>query len=129
MGKGKAATNKIQDYYDLSLNYLESAKISLKKELFEPAMFSAIHALELSIKAALLTKTDEAWKTHNIGGQFGKYFKEKIGDKNCRRVNIILSKYNLPRYPSEKALDPDEIERDIEFIEEFIEHLVVRLLK
>ncbi len=45
--------NKIQDYYHLSLNYLESARISLKKELFEPAMFSAIHALELSLKAAL----------------------------------------------------------------------------
>ena len=75
MGQDKAAAKKIQDYYNLSLNYLESAKISLKKELFEPAMFSAIHALELSLKTALLTKTDETWKTHNIGGQFGKYFR------------------------------------------------------
>ncbi len=81
MGQDKTTANKIQDYYNLSLNYLESAKISLKKELFEPAMFSAIHALELSLKAALLTKTDEAWKTHNIGGQFGKYFREEIGEK------------------------------------------------
>ena len=79
MGQDKKSANKIQDYYNLSLNYLESAKISLKKELYEPAMFSAIHALELILKAALLTKTDEAWKTHNIGGQFGKYFREKIG--------------------------------------------------
>ena len=39
MGQDKTAANKIQDYYNLSLNYLESAKISLKKELFEPAMF------------------------------------------------------------------------------------------
>jgi HEPN domain-containing protein len=66
MGQNKAADKKIQDYYNLSLNYLESAKISLKQELFEPAMFSAIHVLELSLKAALLTKTDEAWKTHNV---------------------------------------------------------------
>lgn len=128
MGQDKAATKKIQDYYNLSLNYLESAKVSLKKELFEPAMFSAIHALELSLKAALLNKTDEAWKTHNIGGQFGKYFREKIGDKTCRKINVIISKYNLPRYPSEKPLNPDEVEKDIDFIEEFIEHQIIKIM-
>ena len=128
MGKNKASAKKIQDYYDLSLNYLESAKISLKKELFEPAMFSAIHALELSLKAAILTKTDEAWKTHNISGQFGKYFRKEIDDKTCRRINVIISKYNLPRYPSEKALDPSEVEKDITFIKEFIEHQIVAIL-
>ena len=129
MGQSKTAARKIQDYYNLSLNYLESAKISLEKELFEPAMFSAIHALELSLKAVLLTKTDEAWRTHNIGGQFGKYFREEIGDKTIRRVNVILSKYNLPRYPSEKVLDPEEVEEDINFIEDFIEHQIVPFLK
>ena len=45
MGKNKTATGQIQNYYDLSLNYLKSAKISVGKRLFEPAMFSAIHAL------------------------------------------------------------------------------------
>jgi HEPN domain-containing protein len=128
MEQDKKSAKKVQDYYDLSVNYLESAKISLKKELFEPAMFSAIHALELSLKAALLTKTDEAWKTHNIGGQFGKYFRKEIGDKSCRRINVIISKYNLPRYPSEKVLDPAEVEKDINFIEEFIEHQIVIIL-
>lgn len=128
MGQNKAADKKIQDYYNLSLNYLESAKISLKQELFEPAMFSAIHALELSLKAALLTKTDEAWKTHNVGGQFGKYFREEIGDKTCRKINIITSKYNLPRYPSEKVLDSEEVEKDINFIEEFIERQIVTII-
>jgi len=129
MGQDKKSADKIQDYYNLSLNYLESAKISLKKELFEPAMFSAIHALELSLKAVLLTITEDAWKTHNIGGQFGKYFKEEVGDKTCRRINVILSKYNLPRYPSEKALDTDEVEEDIKFIEDFIEHQIALFLK
>ena len=128
MGQDKTTTTKIQDYYNLSLNYLESAKISLKKELYEPAMFSAIHALELSLKAALLTKTKDSWKTHNIGGQFGKYFREEISDKTCRRINKILSKYNLPRYPSEKALDPDEVVDDIKFIEDFIEHQIGTIL-
>ena len=129
MGKNKASAKKVQDYYDLSLNYLESAKISLKNELFEPAMFSAIHALELCIKAAVLTKTDEEWKTHNIGGQFGKYFLYDIGDKTCRRINVIISKYNLPRYPSQKELDSKEDEDDICFIEDFIRYQVVALLK
>ena len=128
MGQDKKSAKKIQDYYDLSLNYLESAKISLKKELFEPAMFSAIHALELSLKAALLTKTNEAWKTHNIGGQFGKYFRKDMGDKICSRINVILSKYNLPRYPSEAALDPHEIEQDINFIVELVEQRIIRLI-
>ena len=129
MGQDKKSADKIQDYYNLSLNYLESAKISLKKELFEPAMFSAIHALELSLKAVLLTKTEDAWKTHNIGGQFGKYFKEEVGDKTCRRINVIISKYNLPRYPSEKPLDPEEVEKDIKFIKDFIEYQIVLFLK
>jgi len=128
MGDDKKSTKKIQDYYNLSLNYIDSAKISLKNELFEPAMFSAIHALELSLKAALLTKTDEAWKTHNIGGQFAKYFRQEIGDETCRRINVILSKYNLPRYPSEKALDPEEVEKDINFIEGFIGNQIVTIL-
>lgn len=92
MVQNKKSTKKVQDYYNLSLNYLESAKISLKNELFEPAMFSAIHALELSLKAAILTKEEESWKTHNIGGQFGKYFREQIGEKTCRRINTIISK-------------------------------------
>ena len=48
MGQDKTGIKKIQEYYNLSCNYLESAKINLENELFEPAMFSAIHALELS---------------------------------------------------------------------------------
>ena len=45
MGQNKTTAKKIQEYYDLGCNYLESAKINLENELFEPAMFSAIHAL------------------------------------------------------------------------------------
>ena len=128
MGQNKTTAKKIQEYYDLSCNYSESAKVNLENDLFEPAMFSAIHALELSLKAALLTKTNEAWKTHNIGGQFGKYFRKEMGDKTCRKINIILSKYNLPRYPSEAALNPQEVEEDISFIEDLIERHIIRLI-
>ena len=129
MEQDKTRTKKIQDYFNLSSNYLESAKINLENELFEPAMFSAIHALELALKAALLTKTEEAWKTHNIGGQFGKYFRDEIGEFRCRRINVILSKYNLPRYPREAAVNPKEVEKDISFIEDVIEHHIILIIK
>jgi len=128
MERDKTRTKKIQEYYDLSCNYLESAKISLKNELYEPAMFTAIHALELALKSSLLTKTEGAWKTHNIGGEFGKYFRKELGDDICRKINMLLSKYNLPRYPSEAPLDPDEVENDIKFIEDLIEHQIPNLL-
>ncbi len=129
MGDSPKGSSEIQDYYRLSCNYLESARISLKNELFEPAMFSAIHALELALKAVLLTKIADPWKTHNIAGQFGKYFRKEVGAETCRRVAMILSKYNLPRYPGQGALDPDEVHKDIEFIEDFIEQQVILLIQ
>ena len=52
----------------------------------------------------------------------------KLSDKTCRRINVIISKYNLPRYPSEKSLYPDDVEEDIKFIEEFIDHQIVTIL-
>jgi len=128
MGDDTTRTPKIQEYYKLSCNYLESARINLENELFEPAMFTAIHALELALKAALLTKTTDAWKTHNIGGQFGKFFRKEISDETCRKINMILSKYNLPRYPSEATVDPAEVEKDIEFIGDLIEQHIIVLL-
>jgi hypothetical protein len=41
---------------------------------------------------------------------------------------VILSKYNLPRYPSEAPLNSKEVEEDISFIEELIEHRIIRLI-
>jgi hypothetical protein len=42
---------------------------------------------------------------------------------------VILSKYNLPRYPSEGAVDPVDVEKDIEFIGDFIEQHIVLLIR
>jgi len=36
MGDDTTGTSKIHDYYKLSCTYYESARISLKNELFEP---------------------------------------------------------------------------------------------
>ena len=58
-----------------------------------------------------------------------KCFREKSRDKTCRRINVIISKYNLLRYPTEKILDSGEVEEDIDFIEEFIGHQIVTILQ
>lgn len=128
MGGNSKGSSTVQDYYVLSCSYLESARLSLKNELVEPAMFSAMHALELALKAALLTKITDGWRTHNIGGQFGMHFRKEVGPETCRRVSMILSKYNLPRYPTQQVVDPDEVENDIEFIGDFIEQQISQLL-
>lgn len=54
MEANKGKDEKAEEYYNLSLTYLESAKLSLDRELYEPAMFNALHALELAIKAVLV---------------------------------------------------------------------------
>ena len=118
----------IQEYTKLSQHYLESARLSLDKELYEPALFNAIHALELSLKAALFSKTTQLWKTHNIGGEFGKHFKDHIGPDICRKINIILSKYNQSRYPGQPAIDPEEVEENIKRIKEIIEETILPLI-
>lgn len=89
---------EVQEFYRLSLEYLNAAEENLNSDHTEPAMFNAIHALELSLKAALLEETGEIFKTHNIGGVFGKHFRDQIGKEKCKRVNKILMKYNFPRY-------------------------------
>ena len=95
MVQDKTRIKQIQEYYNLSCNYLESSNINLENELIEPTMFSAIHALELSLKTALLTKTDEAQKKYNIDEQFGKYFQQDMGDKICRRFNYWGYKFSI----------------------------------
>ncbi|MBN1280272.1 MAG: HEPN domain-containing protein [Candidatus Thermoplasmatota archaeon] len=128
MGDHQTNTSTVQEYYELSCHYLQSAQLSLENGLYEPAMFTAIHALELGLKAALLTHTTDAWRTHNIGGYFAKLFRIKVGDATCRRITVILSQYNLPRYPSEAVLDPQQVEQDIQFIAEVLEQHLPALL-
>jgi len=115
-----AADETVQEYYALATRYLEVALIAKEEGLVEPALFNAIHALELSIKAALGTVTGSDWRTHNVGGEFGRFFQDMVGKERCRRVNIILSKYSLPRYPSESPINRDEAREEIEFIRDFI---------
>lgn len=120
---------EVQEFYSLSKEFLKAAIKNLELELYEPAMANGIHALELAAKAALCTVIDDPIKTHNIGGLFGKHFKEEIGKENCKKVNIILMKYNLPRYPGEIRLMASDIREDINFIKNFIENEVAKIIK
>jgi len=92
-------------------------------------LFNAIHALELALKSALLKRQPSSWKTHNVGGIFSKLFKTEVNDEDCRRINVILSKYNLPRYPSNYLPDATEIKRDIAFIKRIIYDIIPELIR
>lgn len=73
------------------------------------------------MKAALHLVVEGTIKTHNIGGLFAKHFRERLGDEMCRSANLILIKYNLPRYPGQRPLEESEVCSDIDFIERLIE--------
>ncbi len=119
----------VQEHYDLSLKYLEAAKNNLDNDLYEPALFSGIHALELAIKALLMLKVDGPILTHNVGGLFGKHYREEFGEDLCKRINRDLIGYNLPRYPGVEEYDADEVEGTIEFIEQVITQNIKKKLE
>ncbi len=123
-----ADDEEIQEYYRLSQEYLQSSKANLDSDLIEPAMFNAIHALELALKSALLKKTGEDFRTHNVGGIFGKHFRDKLGNEKCKKINKILMRYNFPRYPDQPSHTKEEVKEDVEFITELIESDIDDLL-
>ena len=124
-----ATDETIQEYYAMSRKYLKAASTNLEQGLYEPSMANGIHALELGLKAALHAIIEEPIKTHNIGGLFGKHFRDKVGDGRCRAVNLILTRYNLPRYPDQKMVESEEVERELGFIKEFIENTIPDLIE
>ena len=69
----------------MSGKYLSAALANLEQELYEPAMFNGIHALELGLKAALYPIIGDI-KTHNVGGMFGKHFRDEVGDDTCKTM-------------------------------------------
>lgn len=80
------------------------------------------------MKACLIAALGEAPRTHNVGGEFGRHFRGKVGPDVTRRVNRILADYDAPRYP-EWAVPPVEvIEGDLEFVENLVSDVVPRLL-
>jgi HEPN domain-containing protein len=124
-----AASEKVSEYLALSRKYLQAAEILFKKENLEPALFNAIHALELSIKSALYTVSDEDITIHRVGGLFGKHFRTKVGDDVCRRINKILSRYNIPRYPIQHEMTHSEVKGVLKTVSKVVEETVPPLLE
>lgn len=123
-----ASDEEVLEHYHLSIRYLESSRLGLDNDLYEPALFNAIHALELAVKSILLTIVDDPITTHNVGGKLGFYFRKDLGEECCRRINRILIRYNYPRYPGIDELDPEEVESTIGYIGDTIEKKVSSIL-
>ena len=121
--------DEILEYYKLGQTYLKASMELLDDELFEPALFNAIHALELGVKAALLTKGDNNLILHQVGGLFGREFRDIVGNEVCREINDILSKYNLPRYPGAEEITKEDAESTVDFVQEFIENILSKIIK
>ncbi|MEE9237422.1 MAG: HEPN domain-containing protein [Thermoplasmata archaeon] len=113
----------------MSCDYLETALESLSQGRIEPALFNGYHALELACKAAIIHRTGETKKSHNVGGDFGGLFRAEVGKERCKRINRILARYSLPRYPGESTQDPNEAAKDIEFIRHIVREVVPRLFR
>ena len=122
------SNEEVLEYQRLSKTYLKAAVELLDEELFEPSLFNAIHALELAIKSALLTKVDNNLILHQVGGLFGREFRDIVGNDVCREINNILSKYNLPRYPGTEEITKKDTENTITFVQDFIQHILPKII-
>jgi HEPN domain-containing protein len=120
---------EVLEYQRLSQTYFKAAFELLEEDLFEPSLFNAIHALELAVKAALLTKIDNDLILHQVGGLFGREFRDIVGNEVCRKINNILSKYNLPRYPGTEPITKEDAESALDFVHEFIEDILPRIIR
>ncbi len=123
------SNEEILEYKRLSETYLKAAVELLEMELFEPSLFNAIHALELAVKAALLTKIDNNLILHQVGGLFGREFRDYVGNDVCKQINYILSKYNLPRYPGTEDITKKDAESTVDFVTDFINIILPKIIE
>lgn len=116
-------------YLALSREYVSVARRAAADGALAAARFNSIHALELAVKAALVSRVGAAPKLHNVGGEFGKHFRPKLGPDVVRRVNRLLDDYNAPRYPDWKVPELGAIVADIAFVEELVSRHVPALMR
>ena len=118
----------VQAHLALSRRFLATAQAALQMGEVAPAQFNAAHALELAVKAALAARTGTVPRTHNVGGEFGRHFRETLGTDATRRVKQVLRAYDSSRYPDAPPASPEEVERDLAVVEWVVEDAVPRLL-
>jgi hypothetical protein len=51
-----------------------------------------------------------------------------VGNEVCRKINLILSKYNLPRYPGTEVITKEDAEDTVVFVKEFIEIMLPKII-
>ena len=119
---------KVQEHLALSDRYLAAAETLARECNLEPAMFNALHAMELAIKAALYTLSDEDIDTHQVAGLFGKHFREATGAKVCREITRSLEKYNLARYPGTGTYDKEEVAKTLAVAVRLIREVVPAII-
>jgi len=115
MGKNE----RVSDYMKNARSWLRASELSIE-ETPSPAAYDALHAMELASKACLVQKTGGEYKVHNIAGEFGKHYREKIGREICEELNKKLAKYSIIRYPGTKVTKK-EAQEILRFAQEFIE--------
>lgn len=120
--------DEVQAHRALSEEYLETALAALAAGRGAPAYFNAIHALELALKACLLQRIGSAPKTHNVGGEFAKHFRDKLGPETCRRINRVLMDYDDARYPDAAPRPASEVASAVTFIRAFVQQTLPALL-
>ena len=108
----------VQEYLVAAEDWLSSAKRS-KNDEPSPAAFNALHAIELLAKAAIKFKTGETYKTHRIGGAFGKHFREEFGKTVCKELNKKMMRYDGIRYPNGEPTTKEEAAEIIRFADHF----------
>ena len=119
-----ADLEKIQQHIDLSRKYLEAAEILREKELLEPALFDALHSIELAVKAILYTVVTDDIYTHQVAGMFGKRFRKKVGNELCKRVARTLANYSIPRYPDSEEIDIGDVTAALVLAKELLDDIV-----
>lgn len=110
----------VREYLDSADQWLSAAK-HVQDEEYNPAAFNALHAIELMAKAAIKFKAGETYRTHRIGGAFGKYFHEELGKELCKELNKKMMRYDGIRYPNGKPTTEAEAREIVEFAEQFQE--------
>lgn len=122
---------EIQDYLDLSREFLTSARRDVEGGLHAPARLNMLQSLELGLKAALMAKTRTTgadWGTHNIHGPFGKHFRDALSQSLLARVNRLIQEYGKSRYPDWESPSPEALESDLAFIETFVKETLPQLV-
>jgi len=124
-----AINGKVQEYLALATKYFKAGALTARAKNWEPALNSLLHSIELSVKAALYTISDEEIHVHQVAGHFGRHFRERFGTGLCRELARTLGKYNIPRYPGEEEITQKDVQTALVLARKFIEDIVPDLLK